>query len=585
MSDIQEQMVGQLIGDRYRVTDRIGEGGMGVVYRAVDEQLHRPIALKFLTPGVAHDTDRLAQFRNEARVLAALNHPHIVTIYEVGQAAATPFIAMEFVEGETLRVRFRAGRLSPDEALNIVTQTARAVAAAHEKGIVHRDIKPENVMIRRDGYVKVLDFGLAVLRHGLGSGQSLLTAGCLETVPATVAGTPAYMSPEQIDGALLDARSDIFSLGVLLCEALTGTNPFARPGVIETTIAIGRTPAPAADVTRDLRPDLSATIVRALQKDPSQRYQTASDLVVDLRRSFEGDAAPRSRARGRSRWYVAAAVAAILAVGVWGAAAYRRSERRHWVREQAIPEIVRLTAEEQSAAAFRVIQTAEEYLPGDPDLAKAVAGATRTVSIRSSPPGAVIEIEDYLFPKEGWLRLGTTPMEKRRIPGGYLRWKVSKAGVGQLITAPATREPMSFDLESAAKAPRGMVPVSGGTWTDSLAFLGWLGPFKLPPFFIDRFEVTNRQYQDFVDKGGYTRREYWKQPFIRDGRELTWAEAMELLRDPTGRPGPSTWEAGHYPEGKGDFPVTGVSWFEAAAYAEFAGESLPVLAQGYKWRP
>ncbi len=144
---------------------------------------------------------------------------------------------------------------------------------------------------------------------------------------------------------------------------------------------------------------------------------------------------------------------------------------------------------------------------------------------------------------------------------------------------------MNFDLEAAAKAPEGMVPVSGGPWIDSLAFLGWVGPYALPPFFIDRLEVSNRQYQMFVDKGGYTTRDYWKQPFVRDGRELSWSEAMDLFRDATGRPGPSTWEGGHYPEGKADYPVSGVSWFEAAAYAEFVGKSLPVIAQGYKVMP
>jgi dienelactone hydrolase len=130
-----------------------------------------------------------------------------------------------------------------------------------------------------------------------------------------------------------------------------------------------------------------------------------------------------------------------------------------------------------------------------------------------------------------------------------------------------------------------MMPVAGGVWGDSLAFLGWLGPYALPPFFVDRFEVTNRQYQEFVDKGGYDKHEYWTQPFVRDGHELPWTEAMDLFRDATGRPGPSTWEAGHYPQGKDDFPVSGVSWFEAAAYAAFAGKSLPVLAESYELSP
>ncbi len=172
-----------------------------------------------------------------------------------------------------------------------------------------------------------------------------------------------------------------------------------------------------------------------------------------------------------------------------------------------------------------------------------------------------------------------------RIPSGYLRWKVSAAGAGESITAPPSAAVMNFDLDRAAKAPAGMVPVAEGNWSNSLAFLGWIGPYALPAFFVDRAEVTNRQYQEFVDKGGYEQRHYWSQPFVHHDRELTWAAAMEFFRDSTGRPGPSTWEAGHYPAGKGDFPVTGVSWFEAAAYAAFAGKSLPVLAQSYKMAP
>ena len=144
---------------------------------------------------------------------------------------------------------------------------------------------------------------------------------------------------------------------------------------------------------------------------------------------------------------------------------------------------------------------------------------------------------------------------------------------------------MNFDLGQAAKAPKEMVFVSKGFWTNSIAFLGWLGPYNLPAFFMDRFEVTNRQYQEFVDRGGYARREYWKQPFIRDGHEIAWTDAMAMFRDAAGRPGPSTWDAGHYPEGKADFPVTGVSWYEAAVYAVFTNKSLPVIAQGYKAAP
>jgi formylglycine-generating enzyme required for sulfatase activity/predicted esterase len=265
--------------------------------------------------------------------------------------------------------------------------------------------------------------------------------------------------------------------------------------------------------------------------------------------------------------------------------AYRRSERGHWAREQALPEIATLTANEKTVAAFQLIQAAEPYLTTDSELARLTAAAVRLTSIESSPPGATVEVQDYLFPREPWLRLGVTPLDKLRVPAGYLRWKVSKPGSGEIVAAPRPAAVMKFDLAQAAKAPKGMVLVDKGVWGNYLAFLGIVGPYDLPAFFIDRFEVTNREYQEFVDHGGYAMREYWKEPFVRDGHEAAWADAMAMFRDATGRPGPSTWEAGHYPEGKADFPVSGVSWYEAAAYAEFAGKRLPVIAQGYKASP
>ena len=579
---------GQLIASRYRIGDRIGEGGMGVVYAAFDEQLRRPVAVKILPHALQADDDRLSRFRNEARTLSALNHPHIITIFEIGQTETTPFIAMEFVEGETLRARLRAGRLALRDAIDIALQVARALGAAHEKGIVHRDIKPENVMIRRDGYVKVLDFGLAILRAREHETPSMLTGGSLETVIAGVAGTPAYMSPEQIDGRSVDARSDLFSLGVLLCEMATGTNPFSGRGVVEIVSAIQQTPVAAASLTAELPRDARDIILKLLQRDPADRYQASQELVTDLRNVLGTlDMPARAPAGGRfPRRGVAIAVALALVVGAGiGAFFYRSSERRRWVREQATPEIVKLAAEDKGVQAFQLMQEAEKYAADDPDLARAVASATRVASVHSTPPGTLVEVQDYLSPASTWLRLGITPLDKIRMPAGYLRWRVSKPGVGELISAPAAGDTMDFDLETAAKAPEGMVPVSGGLWTDSLAFLGWVGPYALPPFFVDRFEVTNRQYQVFVDKGGYATREYWKQPFVRDGHELSWSDAMALFRDATGRPGPSTWEGGHYPEGMADYPVSGVSWFEAAAYAEFMAKSLPVIAQGFKVMP
>ena len=196
-----------------------------------------------------------------------------------------------------------------------------------------------------------------------------------------------------------------------------------------------------------------------------------------------------------------------------------------------------------------------------------------------------MEIQDYLAPDGAWFGLGTTPLNKVRVPAGYLRWRISKQGVGEYVAAPLTVPEMYFGLDALQKSPKGMVPVGGGRWSHYIGFLGWVGPYDLPPYYIDRFEVTNRQYQDFVDRGGYQKQEYWKQKFIREGHELSWSDAVTLFRDATGRPGPSTWEAGHYPEGQADYPVAGVSWYEASAYAAFSGKSLPTIAQWYNAAP
>ena len=504
------EYAGELIGARYRITGRLGEGGMGVVYRAIDEQLHRPVAIKILAAAVRGDLDRLARFRNEARALAALNHPNIITIYEVGVVDTTPFIATELVAGRTLRERLRSGGLPLSEAVGVSLQVARALAAAHDKRIVHRDIKPANVMIRDDGYVKVLDFGLAGLRAPLESDQSAVTTASFLTVGTEVVGTPAYMSPEQFGGAPVDSRTDIFSLGVLLCEAATGLNPFARSNVLDTISAIGETPAPAAAVAADLPPAVRDIVLKALQRDPAARYQTAADLVGDLQRieDSRGSAQPPAGRRPIPRRYVAAAALALVALAGAAGLAYRQSERRHWVREQAAPEIAKLASEDETAVAFPLIQTAEQILPDDPALVHAVNDATRVVSVTSTPSGADVEVKDYLDPKEDWLRLGKTPLDKVRVPGGYLRWRVSKAGVGESITAPLPDGSIAFDLARAANVPAGMVPVDAGSARGYFAFLGSLGPFDLPPFFIDRFEVTNHAYQDFVDQGGYSKREY-----------------------------------------------------------------------------
>lgn len=267
----------------YRITAAIGAGGMGEVYRATDTKLGRDVALKVLPPDVARDPERLARFQREARAVAALNHPHIVTIFSVEESDGVHFLTMELVEGQTLDRRIPNGGLPVNQIIEIAGALADALAAAHEKGIVHRDLKPANVMVAEDGRVKVLDFGLAKdVRADSSTGATMTSAG--HTQAGIVMGTPAYMSPEQISGRALDHRTDIFSLGVVLHEMATGKRPFEGNSSAELASAILRdVPPSVGDARPDLPADLSRIIRRCLEKDPRHRVQTARDVSNEFR--------------------------------------------------------------------------------------------------------------------------------------------------------------------------------------------------------------------------------------------------------------------------------------------------------------
>ncbi len=279
-------IAGATVG-RYQIHELLGSGGMGEVYKATDPMLGRPVALKVLRPELGSDPERLSRFLHEARAASALNHPNILTIHEVGDHEGSRFLVSEFVDGETLRQREARGPLTLREILDITIQAASALSAAHAASIVHRDIKPDNLMVRPDGYVKVLDFGVATFARGAGStaDSDVTMAPQVETGAGMIVGTIAYMSPEQARGLPVDGRSDCYSLGVVLYELVTGRAPFSAPTTTDLLVAIlEREPPSIRSVARGLPLQLEWIIEKALEKDPNLRYQSIADLRVDLQR-------------------------------------------------------------------------------------------------------------------------------------------------------------------------------------------------------------------------------------------------------------------------------------------------------------
>src|SRR5688572_6832689 len=267
-------MIGQTIS-HYRIQSKLGEGGMGVVYKGEDTKLDRTVALKFLAPHLVSDELLRKRFVREAKAAAALDHPNICTVFEIDEAEGTIFLAMAFVEGRSVKEMIAERPLKLEEALDIATQTAAGIRSAHEKGIVHRDIKPANVMFNRQGQVKIMDFGLAQL-----TAATLVTQTDL-TEAASALGTPAYMSPEQAQGQPADRRADIWALGVMLYEMVTGRLPFVgQNGHAILYAIVNREPEPVTALRSDLPLELDWLIGKCLAKNPAERYQHVDDLIV-----------------------------------------------------------------------------------------------------------------------------------------------------------------------------------------------------------------------------------------------------------------------------------------------------------------
>jgi serine/threonine protein kinase len=307
----------------YEVTSAIGAGGMGEVYRARDTRLNRDVAIKVLPPAFVSDPDRLHRFEQEARAAAALTHPNILAVHDVGTVTSSdsgqpaPYIVSELLEGETLRERLDSGRIPAPRVLDYAAQLAQGLAAAHDRGIIHRDLKPENLFVTRDGVVKILDFGLAKLAQpdaARAATEPPTVTGL--TAPGVVMGTVGYMSPEQVRGEAADHRSDIFSFGAILYEMMTGRRAFARPSTAETLSAILRDEPPLPPPSdAAVAPAFTRTVAHCLEKRPADRFQSARDLAFALQSlSTAGSGPVYASALRAQRWPVARMLPWLIAV-------------------------------------------------------------------------------------------------------------------------------------------------------------------------------------------------------------------------------------------------------------------------------
>jgi serine/threonine protein kinase len=319
-------MIGDTL-DHYRIESKLGEDGMGVVYKARDIHLDRSVAIKVLPVDKVADPGRKQRFVQEAKAASALNHPNIVTIYDIRSQDGTDFIVMEYIEGQTLDELIAPKGMRPAPVLKYAVQIADALAKTHGAGILHRDLKPSNVMVTGEGRIKILDFGLAKLVEPADSSPdaSTLTARPL-TEEGAVLGTVAYMSPEQAEGRKLDGRSDIFSFGSVLYEMVSGRKPFTGDSRLAMlTKILNEDPKSPGELATSVPPELEKIILRCLRKDPARRYQTMADLKVALE-DVSQDSGLRKPARAASRWAWAALLPVLLVGGFFAWQAWRTSE-------------------------------------------------------------------------------------------------------------------------------------------------------------------------------------------------------------------------------------------------------------------
>ncbi len=559
------------LADRYRVERELGQGGMAIVYLAHDIRHDRDVALKVLKPELAASItgDR---FLREIAITARLNHPHILPLLDSGLAGdgAFPFYVMPVASGESLQDRLgRDGRIPVAEAVRLAREVAEGLAHAHAQGVVHRDVKPANVLLSA-GHAVLVDFGIAKAVGDAAQGGL--------TSEGTSIGTPAYMAPEQAAGdADVDHRADLYAVGVLLFEMIAGAPPFSGPMRQVIAEKLAKDAPLLSSRVGDVPPALVAIVQRCLARDPAARFASADALVQALGATEQPVVASR-----RSPW-VAAAAGALLVAGVAGLLVVR-DQRARWVHDTGVPTLKRLIEADQIDSAFDLLTEIQRRAPGDTSLQASWWAFERTTKFKSEPPGATVT-RAPVGDTTHWSPVGTTPTETMRVPANAWFYRYEKPGY-RTVTIISARiggvyvpVPTPVILRKVSDPDSDMVALPGRRLVPTLFGLSTADTVDLADFLMDKREVTNRQYAAFVNASGYAKREYWDSTLVVDGHAVPFATLMARLVDRTGRAGPSSWEGGAPPSGTDDLPVGGVSWYEARAYARYAGKALPTVVE------
>lgn len=503
------------------------------------------------------------------------------------------FIAMACYDGESLKEKIERGPLPIGDAVEIGIQIVQGLAKAHEQDIVHRDLKPANVMITKDGVVKIVDFGLAKL-----GGQTKLTKS------GTTLGTTAYMSPEQATGQEVDHRTDIFSFGVLLHEMIGGGQPFE--GDYEQAVIYSILHEEPTPLNKETPEELRNLVFHALEKDVEKRLQSFNETLLKLKklrgeRVVSGVESVELKALlglfKKPRVAIPVMIILLLLITVLFVPYQRQLNRQN--ARALLAQIEKLAEAGEYVEAYDLAVQADEHLKGDSIFVRLLPIISDKLTIKSEPGGASVFLKRFAPDEQGTLPereyVGVTPIKDLRVARNANKVTIEKRGyvaVERIASSEFNRTlatmGVSSDIEIEVKLfesdeiPENMVLVPGGDYKLVSSDAPTTAEVNLQNYYIDKYEVSNKQYKVFIDEGGYLTKEYWKYLFVKDSKKLSWQEAMPLFRDRTGLPGPRSWTNQEYPQGKENHPVTDVSWYEAAAFAEFSGKRLPTVFQWEK---